>query len=154
MNDKNLLGSSFEISLRILLMLNELLDFALDDQQISAIDFIAVYAADFNILDENLHGYGSYRFSEYPSRIQKVSVALKRLVLDGDILFAPNKRGYAYKISSSGRTKTKALSGTYSEEYKIAVRAVTSNYDIFNEGTMLKAINQHTLRSLQEVINE
>lgn len=154
MNNKILIGSSFEISLRMLLMLNELSDFALDDQQISAIDFIAVYASDFNILDENLHGYGSYRFSEFPSRIQLVSVALKRLVLDEDILFAPNKKGYAYKISRFGKEKAKAFSSSYSDEYKIAIRAVISNYDIFNVHTMMNAINQHTLTSLQEDIYE
>ena len=50
------LGTTFEISLRILLMLNELSGWSLDEQQIEAIDFISVYAADFGVLDENLHG--------------------------------------------------------------------------------------------------
>ena len=60
------LASSFEMSLRILLMLDTLSDTMLDEEQITAIDFIAVYAADFGLLDENLHGYGAYRYSEYP----------------------------------------------------------------------------------------
>lgn len=51
------LGSTFEISLRILLMLNELQGSSFDEQQIGAVDFISVYAADFGLLDENLHGY-------------------------------------------------------------------------------------------------
>lgn len=154
MNDKILLGSSFEVSLRILLMLNEMSNLALDNQQISAIDFIAVYAADYKILDENLHGYGSYRFSEYPSRKQMVSSALKMLVLDGYILFAPNKKGYAYKISNSGILLAKSLTDSYADEYKIAIHAVVVNYDISNERAMLNDINQHTIRSLQEDINE
>lgn len=62
------LGSTFEISLRILLMLNELQGSSFDEQQIGAVDFISVYAADFGLLDENLHGYSNYRFSEYPAR--------------------------------------------------------------------------------------
>lgn len=44
------LGSTFEISLRILLTLNELPNSTLDEQQIGAIDFISVYAADFGLL--------------------------------------------------------------------------------------------------------
>ena len=52
------LGSVFEISLRILLMLRELFPSKLDEQQVSALDFISVYASDFGLLDENLHGYG------------------------------------------------------------------------------------------------
>ena len=62
------LGSTFEISLRILLLLNEVHGTSLDEQQIGAVDFISVYAADFDLLDENLHGYSNYRFSEYPAR--------------------------------------------------------------------------------------
>ena len=38
------LGSTFEISLRILLMLNELQGSSFDEQQIGAVDFISVYA--------------------------------------------------------------------------------------------------------------
>lgn len=154
MNDKILLGSSFEISLRILLMLSEMPSLALDDQQISAIDFIAVYAADYKILDENLHGYGSYRFSEYPSRKQMTSIALKTLVLDGYVLFTPSKKGYAYKISNSGKTLAKTLTGSYADEYKIAIHAVASHYDISNERNMLIDISQHTIRSLREDIHE
>ena len=40
------LGSTFEISLRILLLLNEVHGTALDEQQIGAVDFISVYAAE------------------------------------------------------------------------------------------------------------
>lgn len=57
------LGSTFEISLRILLLLNEVHGTSLDEQQIGAVDFISVYAADFDLLDENLHGYSNYRFT-------------------------------------------------------------------------------------------
>lgn len=39
------LGSTFEISLRILLLLDEVHNASLDEQQIGAIDFISVYAA-------------------------------------------------------------------------------------------------------------
>lgn len=46
------LGSVFEISLRILLMLKELFPSKLDEQQVSALDFISVYASDFGLLDE------------------------------------------------------------------------------------------------------
>ena len=72
--NESAIGSTFEISLRILLMLNELSPTKLDEQQIEAIDFIAVYAADFGLLDENLHGYSNYRYSEFPARKQMVSL--------------------------------------------------------------------------------
>ena len=52
--NESAIGSTFEISLRILLMLNELSPTKLDEQQIGAIDFIAVYAADFGLLDDRM----------------------------------------------------------------------------------------------------
>ena len=45
--NESTIGSTFEISLRILLMLNCLFPLQLDEQQIGMIDFIAVYAAVF-----------------------------------------------------------------------------------------------------------
>ena len=97
------LGSVFEISLRILLMLRELFPSKLDEQQVSALDFISVYASDFGLLDENLHGYGDYRFSEYPARKHMVDSALKNLVLDGYVRLFPTPTGYR---SDSPRRKT------------------------------------------------
>ena len=65
MKESTLLGSEFESSLRVLLLLDELRDMSLDESQIACIDFIAIYGADFMILDENLHGNGLFRFSEF-----------------------------------------------------------------------------------------
>ena len=94
------LGSTFEISLRILLLLNEAHEAALDEQQIGAVDFISVYAADFGLLDENLHGYSNYRFSEYPARKHLVSSALKGLLLDGNIRFQPVPTGMTGTVTA------------------------------------------------------
>lgn len=68
--NESTIGYTFEISLRILLMLNELSPAKLDEQQIGASDFIYVYTADFGLFDENLHGYSNYRYSELPARKQ------------------------------------------------------------------------------------
>ncbi len=150
MNKTNVLGSPFEMSLRILLILNEAKGIELGIQRISAIDFIAVYAADFNLLDENLHGYGNYRFSEYPARKDLVSSALKILVLNGTISFLANQNGFVYKITENGRRVCRDLTNSYSEEYKIALRAVFRNYDMTNDTSMFRDINRYTLHYLQE----
>lgn len=130
MQNKMLLGSPFEMSLRILLMMNELGAIPLDEQQMGAIDFIAVYGADFGILDENLHGYGSYRFSEFPARKALVSSAVKILVLDDCLNFSPRERGFLYEITESGKRRCETLKDTYAEEYKIALRAVAAHFDL------------------------
>lgn len=153
MSENNMLGSPFEMSLRILLMLNENENMALDVQRMSAIDFIAVYAADFNLLDENLHGYGNYRFSEYPARKNLVATALKMLILNGTITFLANQNGFAYKITKAGKKICHVLKDSYSAEYQIGIRAVFKKYDMTDD-SMLKDINRRTLYFLQEDSDE
>ena len=113
--NESAIGSTFEISLRVLLMLNELWPAKLDEQQIGAIDFIAVYAADFGLLDENLHGYSNYRYSEFPARKQMVSSALKNLVLDGYVRLYPTSSGYRYSLLETGKKVCTKLTSTFSQ---------------------------------------
>lgn len=148
------LGSTFEISLRILLMLNELSNSTLDEQQIGAIDFISVYAADFGLLDENLHGYSNYRFSEYPARKHMVASALKDLVLDGYVRLHLTSTGYRYSIAEAGKTVCGKLTSNYAEEYVIAVQTVFNRFDNANAEAMLREINRVTIQSLKEVGHE
>lgn len=148
------LGSTFEISLRILLMLNELSPSTFDEQQIGAIDFISVYAADFGLLDENLHGYSNYRYSEYPARKHMVASALKNLVLDGYVHLHPTSTGYRYSITEAGKTICGKLTSNYAEEYIIAIQSVINRFDNANAESMLRAINRITIQSLKEVGHE
>lgn len=152
--NESALGSIFEISLRILLILNELSTSTLDEQQIGAIDFISVYAADFGLLDENLHGYSNYRFSEYPARKHMVASALKDLVLDGYVHLYPTSTGYRYFITEVGKTVCGKLTSNYAEEYIIAVQTVIHRFDNANAEVMLREINNVTIQSLKEVGHE
>ena len=148
------IGSPFELSLRILLMLNELHDFSLDRQQIEAIDFMAVYAADFGLLDENLHGYGSYRFSEFTARKLIIEPALRDLVLAGDVRINPSSDGYRYSITEKGKNACLQMKSGYADEYIIAIQAVAEGFDIDDTSAMINEINRVTLRSIKEVGHE
>lgn len=152
--NRSVLGSTFEISLRILLMLNELSGWSLDEQQIEAIDFISVYAADFGLLDENLHGYSDYRFSEYLARKRTVTSALKNLVLDEYVRLRPTSTGYRYSIMDAGKNVCRKLTSNYAEEYIIAVQAVVRRFDTVNAESMLREIKSLTIRSLKEIEHE
>ena len=142
------LGSTFEISLRILLLLNEVHVTSLDEQQIGAVDFISVYAADFDLLDENLHGYSNYRFSEYPARKRLVSSAIKELLLDGNIRFQMALTGYKYSIADAGKSICKKLTSNYADEYRIAFQTVRTSFDNANAVLMLREIKLLTITSL------
>lgn len=152
--NKSAIGSAFEISLRILLMIDELSPSQLDEQQIGAIDFISVYAADFGLLDENLHGYSNYRFSEYPARRYMVASALKNLVLDGYAHLYPTLTGYKYSITEAGKIVCGNLTSNYAEEYIIAVQSVIKKFGNADADSMIREINRVTIRSLKEVGHE
>ena len=153
MKESTLLGSEFESSLRVLLLLDELRDMSLDESQIACIDFIAIYGADFMILDENLHGNGLFRFSEFSAKSKLVTLSLKKLVLNGFITFTANKKGYSYSISSEGTQIANELKDTYSDEYRLAVSEVSTTFPSLNASTMQKQIYKTTINSL-EAYNE
>ena len=153
MKESTLLGSEFESSLRVLLLLDELEQKSLDEIQIACIDFIAIYGADFMILDENLHGNGLFRFSEFSAKSKLVTRSLKKLVLYGFITFTAKKKGYSYSINAKGHEIANDLSDSYSEEYKIAVREVSTVFPSLNASAMQKQIYKITMNSL-EAYNE
>lgn len=94
-------NTPFEVSLRILIVLN--VSYArLSVDRISALDFITIYGKDFGVSEYNLHGDNDYRFSEYASKREIISQAVKNLVLVGYILPHCNKSGFTYSISKSG----------------------------------------------------
>ena len=144
-------GSVFELSLRILLMLHEAFPMQLDARQLAAIDFISVYAADFGLMDENLHGSSNYRYSEYLARKSLVDKALRNLVLDGCIKMLADSAGYCYSITKTGKEKCGKLTSSYAGEYALAVRTAISTYKNANLEAMTKAINKATIQSMQEI---
>ena len=56
MDNTKAISSAFEMALRVLLLLSKVKNRSVTIMQICEVDFIAVYAADFGLLDENLHG--------------------------------------------------------------------------------------------------
>lgn len=147
MNNTKTVSSTFEMALRILLLLSKVKSHMLSIMQICEIDFIAVYAADFDLLDENLHGYGEYRFSEFAARKSIVSDAVKRLVIKRCLNFKLSQKGYLFQISTEGFRLINEVNDTYAEEYGLAVETVINAYKL-DESQMLKEIHQRTIQSL------
>ncbi|MBP3783492.1 MAG: hypothetical protein J6I68_09615 [Butyrivibrio sp.] len=150
MNNDSVIGSTFEMSQRILILMNCLPDIELDESQIAAIDFIAVYAADFELLDENLHGYGNYRFSEYSARKPIVSCAVRQLVLNRLLCMNTRDSGFTYTISDTGKERCEKIRNSYAKEYSIAIKAVIQRFDNISSKAMNREIIRVTKLSLHE----
>ena len=145
MDNIKAISSAFETALRVLLLLSEVKNRSLTITQICEIDFISVYAVDFGLLDENLHGFLARKAS--------VSKAVKSLVLRKCIRFKTSKKGYLFQITPNGLDFANKLKVSYAEEYRLAVETVVDTYRL-SESHMLKEINRCTLQSLQEDTHE
>ena len=149
---EEVLGPTFELSLRLLILLDEL-DTALDKQTIDTMDFIALYGKDFRILPENLHGDGAYRFSEFPAREKRITNAIRFLAIKGLLNLQTVKEGFLYTISPDGKKMCMKLKSKYTDRYRYFIHQVYQHYE-GKTATALKDIHKFTAASLEEVLHE
>lgn len=112
----NLFNSTFETSLRVLLTLY-VHETAMNLDRIVATDFITIYAADFNIARNNLHGVNEFSFSEYSFRRQSATEAIKVLLLCEEITLETNSDGFIYRITDKGSSVCDEMTTQYAAEY-------------------------------------
>ena len=82
---RTVFNSTFEVSLRILLLLSESGDAGLSIDRIAAYDFITIYSRYFDLSDRVLHGENEFGYSEIASRRNKAQTA--QSVLPASALF-------------------------------------------------------------------
>lgn len=151
MNNSEVLGTVFEMSLRILLLLDMANGRLMTTSRIAAYDFMIVYAADFGLSDENLHGNGVFRFSEFAARMDLTKSALKRLVVEGMIDVQAGKHGFAYVINDTGNSFSRRLHSDYAEEYSITARDVIKHYSEVTDDELYAMMQQRIIKSIREV---
>lgn len=137
-------NSSFEVSLRILLILYVTQD-KISVDRIVAIDFIAVYGKDFGVSEDNLHGDNNYRFSEYAARRQMVSQAIKELVINNYIIPHVNKKGFCYSISDDGKSFCESLNDEYANVYKSNLERASKKFSSYSDRKMVQQINEYAV---------
>lgn len=118
-----LYNSSFELSLRIIVLLDTY-SCPLSLDEIIQIDILSTYSKQYGIGDVNLHGDTSYTLSEVASRRDLINEALKNLVLQGYVEVKTSKKGFLYFISEIGKNIHKQMSSDYAIEYKKNVKLV------------------------------
>lgn len=145
MND--VFNTSFEVSLRMLIILNTV-QTRLSIDRITAFDFIAIYGKDFGVSEYNLHGDNDYRFSEYTSKREIVSQAIKELVLRGYITPHCNKSGFNYSISKNGATFCESLNDKYAEDFTEIVKNANAMFREYSDRKLTHCINEYAIATL------
>lgn len=137
----------FEVSLRVLIIL-DVSNAGLSVDRISALDFMTIYGKDFGVSECNLHGDNDYRFSEYASKRDIISQAVKNLVLMGYILPHCNKSGFTYSISKRGISFCRALNNEYAEKYSTIVKKAHSTFSSCSDRKIAYTINEYAISGL------
>ncbi len=145
----NIIGSEFELYLRILLILEASDNKSLTEGAIAALDHIIVYARDFDMAEYNLHGSNKYRFGELASRRATVKVSLKKLVLDRLVSVENTSNGFMYSLSENGRDFSAELDTGYADAYCSIAAKVIAELGV-SEHKLGRIINQKTITLIRE----
>lgn len=139
-------NSVFEIELRILILLEHSKEEFLSSDMIAVLDFIVVYGKEFGVSKTNLHGDNRFKFSELPSRREKVLKALKELVKK-DMVDIDLSKGFKFQINNKGYQFIEKFEGSYAIEYGEIANAACDKYGDMDEAELYKYIQSKSVIS-------
>ncbi len=144
-----LFNSTFEVSLRALLLLSQTTDVNMTIDRLVAYDFISLYSRHFELADINLHGDNEYGFSELSARRTVMQAALKELVLDGLTKATRRKDGFCYEITDAGATFCQKQTTDYANTYRQLARATHKKFKTMTEVEIMAVISQKATHALR-----
>lgn len=148
----SVLGTVFETSLRILLLLAENPNDVMSEDRIWMLDYMALYSNDFGLSDRNLHGYGAYRAGEYPAKRALAQEAIKSLVLDRYVAVLPTEDGFKYSITVDGKQVCSQFTSDYSEDYIGAIKRVLKKMHSRSDSEIAYLIQQRAETDVEGAI--
>ena len=143
-------NTTFEISIRVLLLLSLVKNKGLTLDGIITADFIANYSKEFGLSNNNLHGDNEFSFSELSARRVSVQNAIKDLVLENMIKVSYSKYGFQYSITDRGQTFCNNLTSDYASEYKDYAKKAVTYMDSMDDIEILNLINQKASKSIRK----
>ena len=144
-----LFNSTFEVSLRALLLLSQTADANMTIDRIVAYDFISLYSRHFDLAEINLHGDNEYGFSELSARRTVMQAALKELVLDGLAKAIRRKDGFCYEITDTGTAFCQKQVTDYANTYCQLARTTHKNFKTMTEVEIMAIISQKATHALR-----
>ena len=144
-----LFNSTFEVSLRALLLLSQTADVNITIDRIVAYDFISLYSRHFDLAEINLHGDNEYGFSELFARRTVMQAALKELVLDGLAKAIRRKDGFCYEITETGVAFCQKQTTDYANTYRRLASATHKKFKTMTEVEIMAVISQKATHALR-----
>lgn len=143
-------NTTFEISMRLLLMLSVDKNRSRTIDNLVLADFITNYSKEFGLADTNLHGDNEFSFTEIAARRTNAREAIKSLVLDRLVIVQTGKDGFRYSISTQGLNLCKSLTSDYAQEYLSYARKVYGYMEGKSETELLAEIGKKSTAALRK----
>ncbi|QAT62980.1 hypothetical protein EQM13_16125 [Acidilutibacter cellobiosedens] len=143
-------NTTFEISIRLLLVLSVCKNSRFTLDNLVTVDFIANYSKEFGLSDNNLHGNNEFSFSEFSIRRALGQKAIKELVLEDMVKVSCTKKGFLYSITDKGQSLCNKLTSDYAIEYKSNVDNAIKYINSKTEKEILNLISQEASKLLRK----
>ncbi len=147
MND-SLFNTSFEMSLRLVLLLASAPKKKISLDGLLGIDFISCYASEFDLPYENLHGINDYKYGEIVNRRILVQEAVINLVTDG-LVEVSVENGFIYSVSNAGRVFAETLKSDYAKKYRTITKEAIDKYIEKSDEEILLMIQDASVRAIK-----
>lgn len=142
-------NTTFESSLRILLLLSVSEDEQMTLDRIANYDFITIYSKYFGISDMALYGENEFGFSEFAARRGMMQSTMKSLVLDGLVSVKRRQNGFQYSISVVGKTVAGKMKSEYANNYKMLALKTVEHFKGQSEQKIMKTISNTSTEFLR-----
>ncbi len=145
---ESVFNSTFEMELRILLLMSAAKKKAFSVERIVSLDFIVCYAGYFQLPYLNPQGENKYMFSELASRRERIQEAVKSLVLQGLLDVRLNK-GYVFSITDTGSKYVRKLKNEYAVQYKTIAADAIKRFKDYSDLQLDRMINDSAVKSVR-----
>ena len=145
---ESVFNSTFEMELRVFLLMSAAKKKAYSIERIVSLDFIVCYAGYFQLPYLNPQGDNQYMFSELASRRERLQEAVKGLVVQG-LLNVEMDNGYAFSITDAGSKYIRKLKSEYALQYKAIAADAIKRFKDYSDLQLDHMINDSAVKSVR-----
>ena len=126
--------------LRILLLTNTV-GKPMNIDRLAALDFICIFGKKCRVLDKNLHGDNEFGFSEFTTKRERITEAVKIAVKNDFLIMEATDDGFTYGINDRGKAIVNGVRSPYARSYSIGAKVVSNRFSGYSDKEILKYIS-------------
>ena len=133
-------NTPFENMLRILL-LADTVNKPMNLDRLAALDFICIFGKKCRVLDKNLHGNNEFGFSEFTTKRERITEAVKIAVKNDLLKMEASIDGFTYSINERGRKIVDGVQSPYARSYVTRAKVVYNRFSSCSDEELLQYIS-------------